>query len=117
MGPAPSHHRVARVRTRRSLDPAPRAVMPPTDTSVPRIVAVGYAECRWSSFDECQWLCCETLPSELCPATQTFHMVEQLAAARMEGEGSESLRFDQPRSSLCTTTAYCLCLTPAIVAF
>ena len=55
-----------RARTQRSLDPTPRAVMPPTDASIPRTVAVGYAECRRGSFDDvCKWLCSEMLPVQL----------------------------------------------------
>ena len=55
-----------RARTQRSLDPTPRAVMPPTDASVPRTVAVSYAECRRGSFDDlCKLLCSEMLPVEL----------------------------------------------------
>ena len=55
-----------RARTQRPLDPTPRAVMPLTDASLPRTVAVGYAECRRGSFDDvCKLLCSETLPVEL----------------------------------------------------
>ena len=61
-----------RARTQRSLDPTPRAVMPPTNTSIPRTVAVGYAECRRGSFDDlCKLLCSESLPVELRMGTDS----------------------------------------------